>query len=68
LLLSVTPRGEMFIGKHGAGLMTLAEFTKVVEEALLSEQLCFKTYSAAFLDDSIDFGKGASLSIEQSAS
>jgi len=51
----------MFIGKHGAGLMTEAEFMKVLEEALMSQKLCFKTYSAAFLDDSIDFGNDAPL-------
>ena len=59
LLVSITTRGEMFLGKHGAGLMTLAEFTKVVDEALQSQTLCFKSYSAAFLDESIDFGTEA---------
>ena len=54
----------MFLGKNGAGLMTLAEFTKVVDEALMSQNLFFKTHSAAFLDDSIDFGTGVSLTIE----
>lgn len=51
----------MFIGKHGAGLMTEAEFMTLLEEAFMSNKLCFKTYSAAFLDDSIDFGNDAPL-------
>ena len=37
LLVNIVPRGEMFIGKHGTGLMTLAEFTKVVEEGYESD-------------------------------
>ena len=32
LFISVVPRGEMFIGKNGTGLMTLAEFTNIVDE------------------------------------
>ena len=58
----------MFSGKHGAGLMTEAEFLKVLEEALLSKKLNFKTSSAAFLDESIDFGNDAALQVENSAS
>lgn len=70
LLLSIVPRGEMFIGKHGTGLMTLAEFTKIVEEAYESDQLKFLASSAAFLDDSIDFNRdaGGALILEKSAS
>ena len=30
MLISVTPRGEMFIGKHGTGLMTSIEFDRVI--------------------------------------
>ena len=37
LLVSVTPRGEMFMGKHGAGLMTEAEFIKILDEAHASK-------------------------------
>lgn len=39
LLCSVTPRGEMFTGKHGTSLMTLQEFTKIIEEAYMADQL-----------------------------
>lgn len=56
LLISQIPRGEMFIGKHGTGLMTAAEFVKVVEQANQAGQLSLRTHSAAFLDESIDFG------------
>lgn len=31
LLVEVAPRGQGFRGRHGTGLMTQAEFTKVVE-------------------------------------
>ena len=70
LLLSIVPRGEMFIGKHGTGLMTLAEFTKIVEEAYESDQLKFLAHSAAFLDESIDFNRdaGGAIILEKSAS
>lgn len=70
LLISIAPRGEMFIGKHGTGLMTLAEFTKVVDEGYESDSLKFKAQSAAFLDESIDFNRDAagSLILEKSAS
>ena len=70
LLLSIVPRGEMFIGKHGTGLMTLAEFTKIVEEAYESDQLKFLASSAALLDESIDFNRdaGGALILEKSAS
>lgn len=37
LLLNIVPRGEMFLGKHGTGLITLAEFTKIVEMAYESD-------------------------------
>ena len=33
LVNGVVPRGDNFIGKHGTGLVTLAEFTNVVEAA-----------------------------------
>ena len=59
LLCSVTPRSEMFIGKHGTSLMTLNEFTKIVEEAFMSDQLQVKVQQAALLDDSIDFYRDA---------
>ena len=39
LLTAIVPRGEMFIGKHGTGLITLSEFTKIVEMAFESDQL-----------------------------
>ena len=50
--------------------MTLAEFTKIVEEAYESDQLKFHTTSAAFLDDSIDFNRdaGGAIILEKSAS
>ena len=57
----------MFIGKNGTGLMTYSEFIKVLEEALQSKKLRFKTHSAAFLDESIDFGNDAALLVECSA-
>ena len=70
LFINVVPRGEMFIGKHGTGLMTLAEFTNIVDEGYESDQLQFKAQSAAFLDDSIDFNRdaGGVLKVENSAS
>lgn len=69
LFISVVPRGEMFIGKNGTGLMTLAEFTNIVDEGYQSGNLQFKTQSAAFLDDSIDFNRdaGGALILEHSA-
>ena len=33
----------MFIGKHGTGLITLNEFTKILEQAYETEQLKFMT-------------------------
>ncbi len=51
--------------------MTLAEFTKLVEEAFMSNELKYSATSAAHLDDSIDFyrdEKTGQLIIEKSAS
>lgn len=51
--------------------MTLSEFTKIVEEAFMSDQLKYVTHSAAHLDDSIDFyrdEKTGILIIEKSTS
>ena len=59
LLVSFTPRGEMFIGKHGTGLMTITEFETLLDEAYLSDKLAYQSYSAAHLNESIDFGKDA---------
>lgn len=39
LLVSIAPRGHKFSGRHGTGLMTKAEFTKVVETAYDSGSL-----------------------------
>ena len=39
LVSGVVPRGDNFIGKHGTGLVTLAEFTNVVEAAFEADQL-----------------------------
>ena len=59
----------MFIGKHGTGLITLSEFTKIVEMAFESDQLQYMTQSAALLDESIDFNRDVGqISVENSAS
>ena len=69
LVNGVVPRGDNFIGKHGTGLVTLAEFTNVVEAAFEADQLQFKAESLTNLNDSIDFFRDASsLNVEHSAS
>ena len=69
LVSGVVPRGDNFIGKHGTGLVTLAEFTNVVEEAFEADHLHFKAESLTNLNDSIDFFRDAvNLIVEQSAS
>ena len=69
LVNGVVPRGDNFIGKHGTGLITLAEYTNVVDEAFEADQLHFKAESLTNLNDSIDFFRDmANLVIEHSAS
>ena len=64
LLLNTIPRGEMFLGKHGTGLVTLAEFTKIIESAYESDTIKYMTQSMAFLDDSIDFSAEPGITVE----
>lgn len=37
LLVSIAPRGHKFSGRHGTGLMTRAEFVKVIDTAYESD-------------------------------
>jgi hypothetical protein len=58
LLVTIVPLGEKFSGKHGTGLVSLAEFTKILDEAYMSDLLRYKN-TATFLDASIDFERDA---------
>ena len=58
LLVTVVPLGEKFSGKHGTGLVSLSEFTKILDEAYMSDLLKYQN-TAAFLDASIDFDRDA---------
>ncbi len=55
LLTSIVPLGDKFSGKHGTGLVSLQEFTKIIEDAYMSEKLKYHARSVSFLDESIDF-------------
>jgi len=58
LLVTIVPLGEKFSGKHGTGLVSFAEFTKILDEAYMSDLLKYQN-TAAILDASIDFDRDA---------
>jgi hypothetical protein len=55
LIVSITPRGDLFRGINGSGFITFGEFQGVIQQAYESRSLYYRSKSMAFLDESINF-------------